>query len=75
MRDPHIIIGTFIQKKQRESKTGLILTAHPYDDGTWRAAVIGHGSDTLLEARGVNLDAALCALAVAVGYANQVVLP
>jgi len=74
MRDPHIIIGAFIEKKRRETKAGLIMTAHQYDNGTWRAAVVGHGSDTLVEARGVSLDAAMCALAVAVDSAEHILI-
>lgn len=70
MRDPQNIIGAFITKMARKHQAGIILTAHTYPDGRWRAAVIGHGIDVLHEGRSVSLDGALQALASAVQNAE-----
>lgn len=64
MRDPHIIIGAFIEKYARDHDQKLKLVAIPKTHGGFRASV--EGKQYYVSAVGVSLDACLQNLAVEV---------
>ena len=72
MRDPHIIIGAFIEKYERDHGQKLKLVAIPKTHGGFRASV--EGKQYYASAVGVSLDACLQNLAKEVDTAKHVVV-
>lgn len=65
MRDPHIIIGAFIEKRRRDAGQDIQLSAFRTTNGSWVASVhnfLAPGMP-ITTGSGVSLDAAMQALA------------
>lgn len=74
MRDPHIIIGTYIEKRRREDKQDVELKAFHNTTGGWAASLsnIRAPNMPLHAAFGINLDAALQNLVKEIDTAKHV---
>lgn len=78
MRDPHIIIGAYIERQRRNNGLVLGIVCHETPVGGWKAGLVTMSlrqPEELNSGHGINLDAALQDLAKAIDSAEHVEIP